>query len=92
MEHALKLATEWIIPEEDPAVLCLWTCEPDHVQHYSGTGSGNSDTAGVLARADAQFGRFLQWLEETGRAETTNVLAMSDHGHCPRRPGAVKRH
>ena len=53
MEHALKLATEWIIPEEDPAVLCLWTCEPDHVQHYSGTGSGNSDTAGVLARADA---------------------------------------
>jgi hypothetical protein len=81
MKYALRLATEWIIPEEDPAVLCLWTCEPDHVQHYSGTGSGNEEMTLILGRADAQFGGFLDWLESTGRREHTNVLAMSDHGH-----------
>eukprot|EP01052_Picozoa_sp_SAG31_P033189 SAG31_NODE_3719_length_3951_cov_2.328141_1_plen_229_part_00 len=81
MAHALQLATEWIIPEEDPAVLCLWTCEPDHVQHYSGLGSKNEQMTHILRQADAQFGGFLDWLERTGRMEHTNVLAMSDHGH-----------
>ena len=81
MQHALKIAMEWIIPEVDPAVLCLWTCEQDHVQHYSGLGSENTDTTGILGRADAQFGEFLDWLEATGRDKTTNVLALSDHGH-----------
>ena len=81
MEHALRLATEWIIPEVDPAVLCLWTCEPDHVQHYSGIGSGNDEMTYILRKADAQFGGFLDWLDSSGRLEYTNVLAMSDHGH-----------
>ena len=86
MAHALTMAREWIIPEVDPAVLCLWTCEPDHVQHYSGTGSSNDEMTLILTRADAQFGEFLDWLEETGRAEYTNVLAMSDHGHYTIKP------
>lgn len=31
MEYALQVASQWIIPDMDPAVLTLWTCEPDHV-------------------------------------------------------------
>jgi phosphonoacetate hydrolase len=86
MAHALRLAKEWIIPEEDPAVLCLWTCEPDHVQHYSGLGSKNDDMTLILRRADEQFGEFLDYLNATGRMEHTNVLAMSDHGHYTIKP------
>ena len=62
-------------------VLCLWTCEPDHVQHFSGLGTDNTETAEILRRADAQFGGFIDWLAATGRDKHTNVLAMSDHGH-----------
>ena len=34
-----------------------------------------------LTEADAQFGRFLEWLKRTGRDEYTNVITLSDHGH-----------
>ena len=79
MDHALRIAMEWIVPEKDPAVLLLWGMEPDHIQHFSGLSAPL--TRQGLREADAQFGRFLAWLEETGRAEYTNVIACSDHGH-----------
>ncbi|MCB1359511.1 MAG: sulfatase-like hydrolase/transferase, partial [Maritimibacter sp.] len=35
---------------------------------------------GLIKQADDQFGRLLDWLEETGRLEDTMIVLTSDHG------------
>ena len=79
LAHAVRIMTEYVLPERDPAVALLWCSEPDSVQHAAGVGSelGNRALAGV----DRQFGRLLEWLEESGRAAETDVIVISDHGY-----------
>ena len=79
MAHAVRILTEYILPERDPSVALIWSSEPDKSQHDGGVGSELSDAA--VAEADAQFGEILQWLAETGRASETNVMVVSDHGY-----------
>ena len=79
MAQAVRILTEYILPERDPSVALIWSSEPDKSQHDAGVGSDLSDTA--VREADAQFGRILRWLSETGRAEETNVMVISDHGY-----------
>lgn len=79
MAQAVRILTEYILPERDPAVALIWSSEPDKSQHDAGVGSALSDAA--VSEADAQFGRVLSWLTDTGRAEETNVMVVSDHGY-----------
>ncbi|MCH8107534.1 MAG: alkaline phosphatase family protein [Chloroflexi bacterium] len=79
MAHAMRIMTEYILPERQPAVALIWSYEPDKSQHYAGVGSGLSNTA--IKEADQQLGNLVAWLEETGRAATTNVMVVSDHGY-----------
>lgn len=79
MAHAVRILTEYILPERDPSVALIWSSEPDKSQHDAGVGSQLSNAA--VGEADAQFGRILKWLEETGRKEETDVLVISDHGY-----------
>ena len=79
MAHAVGILTEYILPERNPEVALIWSSEPDKSQHDAGVGSELSDAA--VAEADAQFGRILRWLTETGRDEETNVMVISDHGY-----------
>ena len=79
MAQAVRILTEYILPERDPAVALIWSSEPDKSQHDAGVGSALSDAA--VSEADAQFGRTLSWLTDTGRAEETNVMVVSDHGY-----------
>ena len=79
MAHAVKILTEYILPERRPAVALLWSSEPDKSQHDAGVGSALSDQA--VREADDQFGRLLHWLEQSGRSRETDVMVVSDHGY-----------
>ena len=79
MAHAVRIMTEYILPERMPAVSLLWSSEPDKSQHHAGVGSELSNAA--IREADEQFGYLMKWLERTGRASDTDVLVISDHGY-----------
>lgn len=79
LAHAMRILTEYVLPERKPAVSLIWASEPDKSQHYAGVGSSLSDTA--IREADAQFGDLMQWLRDTGRADDTDVIVLSDHGY-----------
>ena len=79
MAHAVRIMTEYILPERQPAASLIWSSEPDKCQHESGVGSDLSDAA--IKEADQQLGNLMAWLEQTGRAATTNVMVVSDHGY-----------
>jgi len=77
--HAMRIMTEDVLPERTPAVALIWSSEPDKAQHFAGVGSDLSDTS--IKEADGQFGDLLQWLRESGRAEDTDMIVLSDHGY-----------
>ena len=79
MAHAVRILTEYILPERNPAVALIWSSEPDKSQHAAGVGSELSNQA--LGEADGQFGRILDWLEQDGRTDNTDVIVVSDHGY-----------
>ena len=79
MAHAVRILTEYILPERDPSVALIWSSEPDKSQHDAGVGSELSNAA--VSQADAQFGRILGWLADTGRTNDTNLMVVSDHGY-----------
>lgn len=79
LEHAVTILTEYVLSERKPAVACVWFSEPDHAQHAHGVGSDVGLRA--LREADAQFGRLLAWLEDSGAAADVDVLVVSDHGY-----------
>ena len=79
MVHAVRILTEYILPERNPAVALIWSSEPDKSQHAAGVGSELSNQA--LGEADAQFRRILDWLEQDGRTGSTDLMVVSDHGY-----------
>ena len=79
MAHAVKILTQYILPERNPAVSLIWSSEPDKSQHAAGVGSELSNQA--LREADAQFRRILDWLEQDGRSADTDLIVVSDHGY-----------
>ena len=79
MAHAVRILTEYIIPERDPSVALIWSSEPDKSQHDAGVGSDLSNAA--VGEADAQFGNILKWLVETGRGAGIDIMVVSDHGY-----------
>ena len=79
MAHAIRILTEYILPERMPLVALIWSSEPDKSQHHAGVGSDLSNAA--IREADEQFGYLMKWLERTGRASDTDVIVISDHGY-----------
>ena len=79
MAQAVKIMTEYILPERMPAVSLIWSSEPDKSQHDESVGSDLSNAA--VKEADQQFGILMNWLTQSGRAEGTDVIAISDHGY-----------
>jgi len=79
MAQAVKIMTEYILPERKPAVSLIWSSEPDKSQHDEPVGSDLSNAA--IKEADHQFGILMDWLSESGRAADTNVIVVSDHGY-----------
>lgn len=79
MAHAVRIMTEYILPERNPAVSLIWSSEPDKSQHDAGVGSDLSNSA--VEEADRQFGVLMDWLKQTGRDAETDVMVVSDHGY-----------
>ena len=79
MAHAVRILTEYILPERDPSVALIWSSEPDKSQHAQGVGSELANAA--LSAADEQLGVILRWLAEAGREAGTDVMVVSDHGY-----------
>ncbi len=80
MERVTDIFTDYVLSEQDPEVALLWFSEPDSSQHSAGL---NSPTARQAASdADNRFGALLDWLDATGRLDTTNVIATCDHGQA----------
>ena len=79
LAHGMRILTEYVLLERNPAVTLVWSSEPDKSQHAAGVGSSLSDTA--VKEADLQFGNLLRWLRENGRSDDTNVVVVSDHGY-----------
>ncbi len=78
-DHAIRILTEHVLPERQPAVALIWSSEPDKAQHASGVGSEMSDRA--IREADAGFGRIIDWLDRNGLGSGTDVMVVSDHGY-----------
>lgn len=68
-----------VAPRLDPTVTILWFSDPDSTYHYRGLGSEAAATA--MTEVDRQLGRILDWREASGRADSLNIVALSDHGH-----------
>ena len=76
--HAIRILTEHILPERDPAVALIWSSEPDKAQHAHGVGSEMSDRA--IREADEGFGQIMDWLDRNGHLDM-DVMVVSDHGY-----------
>ena len=79
MDHILRIFTEYVLPERQPAVSMLWLSEPDVSQHARGVGSPEAVQA--ISEADRQFGQLLAWLDGRGLPSGANVIVVSDHGY-----------
>ena len=77
--RAVDIMTQYVLAERRPVVTLIWSSEPDKAQHAHGVGSEVANAA--IREADQQFGRLLSWLRDTGVADETDVLVVSDHGY-----------
>jgi predicted AlkP superfamily pyrophosphatase or phosphodiesterase len=68
-----------VVAGRRPALALLWLCEPDHTQHAVPLGS--PEHLAVMARADANAGRVVETIKETGNGDDILLIVASDHGH-----------
>jgi predicted AlkP superfamily pyrophosphatase or phosphodiesterase len=74
---SLETAT-WLLRRRPPDLLLLHFLVPDCFQHDHGPGSPEARWA--IEHIDGVLGSFLDALEETGRADRTDVVVVGDHG------------
>lgn len=79
MARVVDVVTRYVLEQRQPAVAMMWLSEPDVSQHAHGVGS--PEALDAIREADRQFGRLLDWLQQTGRAAETDVIVVSDHGY-----------
>lgn len=77
-DHLERIAFEMVLPELDPHLLVLWSCEPDFTFHHWGIGSPQAEAA--IRANDARLGRVLARLDKEGKLDGTAILFFSDHG------------
>ncbi|MFC0672425.1 alkaline phosphatase family protein [Brachybacterium hainanense] len=68
-----------ILERERPDLLLVHYVEVDTARHAHGAEGVHVEQA--LREVDAHLGRLLAALEDTGRAETADIVLVSDHGH-----------
>ena len=79
MERAVTVLLDHLIPTYLPEVAGIWFSEPDSSQHS--TSIASEEAVQGIRQADAQLGRIVRHLEDTGLDGETDVLVLSDHGH-----------
>ena len=77
--YMMRVLTEYILPKLDPALTLIWLRNPDSTQHNYGPGTPSALDA--LRHQDALLGQLQAALHKLGRADSTDLLIVSDHGH-----------
>jgi len=73
-----KLATEFVLAQQQSDVTVLWMPEPDSSYHHYGLHT--DETAQAMNAADECFAQILTAIEAGAYSDKTAVVAMSDHG------------
>ncbi len=73
-----RVATEVALAQDQADVTLIWLPEPDTSFHFCGIHSESTDQA--MGAADAVFAEILQSVADGPYADSTAVIAMSDHG------------
>jgi hypothetical protein len=90
-DYFTAVTTQAILPmfkERDrPFVLVFWSRDPDATQHLQGDslnalvpGINGPTSLAAIRNADNDLGRIRAALQELGLLETTDVIAVADHG------------
>jgi predicted AlkP superfamily pyrophosphatase or phosphodiesterase len=77
------MVLESIYPDHHPDIMVTWFSDPDQTHHYHGVASAKMNTA--LRHVDAQFGRMVEWSQESDLKDRLQIIAISDHGHLTTR-------
>jgi arylsulfatase A-like enzyme len=70
---------DFVLPTKQPRLTVLWLRDPDSTQHSYGIGSHNWHDA--LRANDALLGQLRAKLAALGKAASTDLIIVSDHGH-----------
>ena len=79
LAYMVRVYLEFVLPRKQPRLTVLWLRDPDSTQHTYGIGSRNWH--GALRANDELLGQLRGKLAALGKAETTDVIVVSDHGH-----------
>jgi len=79
LAYLVRVYLEFVLPQKQPRLTVLWLRDPDSTQHNYGIGSRNWHDA--LRANDELLGQIRARLAALGKAETTDVIVVSDHGH-----------
>lgn len=72
---------EYVITEHKPDLVLVHLVDLDETEHASGPRSPQS--VATLGRIDGHIGEILSALKQAGRANSTDVFIVSDHGFLP---------
>jgi len=81
--YATDVFLEHVAQGEFPDLTILWYGEPDESYHTYGIGSPQNQLS--LRHVDTQFGRVLDWWENSDMRERLQIVVTSDHGHITQR-------
>ncbi len=76
--RAMSALIEFGFKKQKPDMMILWLSDPDHTAHKFGMGAPT--TVESIQLVDGEIGRLLQFLDEEGLRDRTNILVSSDHG------------
>lgn len=85
--HGVTYATDvflkHLVTEGIPELTVLWYGEPDESYHRYGVGSEQSLQA--LRHADAEFGRIINWWENSDLRDRLQIIVTSDHAQITKK-------
>ncbi|MDI9420645.1 MAG: alkaline phosphatase family protein [Bacillota bacterium] len=85
-QYAVRVLTEYMLPELKPDFAVLWLSEPDRTQHKHDLGSPTVNQA--LRLADDCVRQVVDALDDYGLLDSTDLFLMSDHGFISSDPAA----
>ena len=77
--HAVRVLTEYVLPELHPDIALFWSPEPDISFHHRGL--DHADTRLAIAEADACVATIVAWRDAQPDAAEIGLVVLSDHGH-----------
>lgn len=85
--HGVTYATDvflkYLVAEGLPELTILWFGEPDESYHLFGVGSEQSLAA--LRHADSEFGRIINWWENSNLQDSLQIVVTSDHAQITKK-------